>query len=72
MHFDLYEISLPLDKWLRKIMNKFWNGFRRKEAAIRKVALYSLILNISLVFAKLFLSAATGSLAACRCYALFG
>jgi cation diffusion facilitator family transporter len=44
-------------------MNKFWNGFRRKESAIRRVALYSLILNISLVFAKLFLSAATGSLA---------
>jgi cation diffusion facilitator family transporter len=44
-------------------MNKFWNGFCRSESAIRRVALYSLILNISLVFAKLALSVVTGSLA---------
>ena len=31
-------------------MNVFWDGFRRSESSIRRVALYSLILNISLVF----------------------
>ena len=44
-------------------MNVFWDGFRRSESSIRRVALYSLILNISLVTAKLALSVVTGSLA---------
>ena len=44
-------------------MNVFWDGFRRSESSIRRVALYSLILNISLVTAKLALSVITGSLA---------
>ncbi len=44
-------------------MNKLWNGFRETESTILRVALYSLLLNLSLAFAKLVLSIVTGSLA---------
>jgi cation diffusion facilitator family transporter len=44
-------------------MNKLSYGFRRTGPTIRRVALYSLLLNISLVLTKLVLSIITGSLA---------
>jgi len=44
-------------------MNNLRNRFHRTEPTIRKVALYSLLLNLSLVFTKLVLSIITGSLA---------
>jgi cation diffusion facilitator family transporter len=44
-------------------MNKSSYSFQRTEPTIRRVALYSLLLNISLVLTKLVLSIITGSLA---------
>ncbi len=44
-------------------MNKLGYGFHKTEPTICRVALYSLLLNLSLVFTKLVLSIVTGSLA---------
>jgi divalent metal cation (Fe/Co/Zn/Cd) transporter len=56
------DVTLDL-KILRKGMNEFENRFHETESTIRRVALYSLLLNLSLAVTKLVLSLITGSLA---------